>query len=174
MEKIHPDDKNYFLKFENRIAEFYNDLPFEKRGKYTYHHDFRVKTKEGKYIRLLHQIVPIEFDEHNFYRTFGMHTDITHIKRDGVPSLSIIGLDNEPSYYNIQDFTAFSKSYGLFTKRELQILKLIVAGFTTKEISNELFISTHTVNAHRKNILNKACVKTPIELLRKVFSEGWI
>lgn len=174
MERIHPDDKNYFLNFENRVAEFYNDLPLEKRGSYMYHHDYRIKNKEGKYIRLLHQIIPIEFDENSFYRTLGMHTDITHIKRDGIPSLSIIGLNDEPSFYNIQDTEKFTKSYSLFTKRERQILKLIIEGVSSKQIAEELFISPHTVNAHRKNILTKAEVKTSLDLLKKGLNEGWI
>ncbi|MFN8274768.1 MAG: LuxR C-terminal-related transcriptional regulator [Flavobacteriaceae bacterium] len=174
LDRIHPDDKIYFLNFENRVTQFYSELPFEKRGSYMYHHDFRVKNKAGEYIRVLHQIIPIEFDEQNFYRTLGMHTDITHIKRDGVPSFSIIGLNDEPSYYNIQDAHAFTQSYSLFTRRERQVLKLIVEGRSSKEIADELFISYHTVNAHRKNILSKAQVKTPFELLRKGINEGWI
>lgn len=174
MERIHPDDKNYFLNFESKVAEFYNALPLEKRGSYMYHHDYRIKSKEGKYVRLLHQIVPIEFDDKSFYRTLGMHTDITHIKYDGIPTLSIIGLNDEPSYFNIKNTETIIKSYSLFTKREREILKLIIEGYSSREIANELFISHHTVNAHRKNILNKADVKTPFDLLKKVFKEGWI
>lgn len=171
---IHPDDKPYFLSFENRTTEFLQGLPLEKRGVYKYQHDYRIKTKSGKYVRLLHQILPIEFDEHNYYRSLVLHTDISHIKTEGTPSLSIIGLDGEPSYYNVKDTPIFSKSFDLFTKRERQVLNHIVAGKTSKDIALQLSISPHTVNAHRKNILNKAGTKTPLDLLRKVISEGWV
>lgn len=46
------------------------------------------------------------------------------------------------------------------TEREKEILKLLVNGNTTKQIANTLSISTHTVNAHRKNIMRKLDIKT--------------
>ena len=46
------------------------------------------------------------------------------------------------------------------TSREKEILKLLVNGNTTKQIATELHISTHTVNAHRKNIMKKLDIKT--------------
>ena len=39
--------------------------------------------------------------------------------------------------------------------RELEIVRLIAEGFTNREIGERLFISTHTVMTHRKNIMNK-------------------
>ncbi|MBL4657951.1 MAG: response regulator transcription factor [Flavobacteriales bacterium] len=39
--------------------------------------------------------------------------------------------------------------------RELEIVRLIAEGFTNREIGDRLFISTHTVMTHRKNIMNK-------------------
>lgn len=41
------------------------------------------------------------------------------------------------------------------SKREIEVLKLIAQEFTTQEISEKLFISTHTVETHRKNLLDK-------------------
>lgn len=174
LDKIHPDDKPYFLNFENKLTEFFDKLPLEKRGSYKFQHDYRIKTKTDCYIRLLHQIVAIEFDEKNYYRSLVLHTDITHIKKEGTPCFSIIGFDGEPSYYNVQITEGLSKSFDLFTKREKEILKCIVEGKNSKTIAKELFISIHTVNNHRKNILNKAEVKAPLELVSKSIKEGWI
>ncbi|RZJ99182.1 MAG: hypothetical protein EOO43_27195 [Flavobacterium sp.] len=102
LDQIHPDDKPYFLNFENKLTEFLKDLPLDKRACYKYQHDYRIRTKNKGYIRLLHQIVPIEFDQNNYYRSLVLHTDISHIKNAGIPCFSIIGFDDEPSYYNIQ------------------------------------------------------------------------
>lgn len=41
------------------------------------------------------------------------------------------------------------------SEREVEIIKLIAEGFINKEIADKLFLSTHTVNTHRKNIMNK-------------------
>jgi len=46
------------------------------------------------------------------------------------------------------------------TKREKTILKMVVRGLTTQDIAESLFLSTHTVNTHRKNISNKLGIKT--------------
>lgn len=41
------------------------------------------------------------------------------------------------------------------SEREVEIIKLIAEGFINKEIADKLFLSTHTVNTHRKNIMSK-------------------
>jgi DNA-binding NarL/FixJ family response regulator len=44
--------------------------------------------------------------------------------------------------------------------REKEVLKLVALGLTNKEIGERLFISTHTVITHRKNITAKLGIKT--------------
>ena len=46
------------------------------------------------------------------------------------------------------------------SKREIEVLKLIVRGYTNKEIAEQLYLSIHTVISHRKNITEKTCIKT--------------
>lgn len=52
------------------------------------------------------------------------------------------------------------------TKRELEILQLVVREFTTKEISEQLTISINTIDTHRKNIMKKLQVKNTIGLVK--------
>jgi len=46
------------------------------------------------------------------------------------------------------------------TPRELQILHLVLAGQTNKEIASEVYISEKTVEFHLNNIYTKAGVRT--------------
>ncbi len=46
-----------------------------------------------------------------------------------------------------------------FTKREIEILQLIVKGHTSKEIAEKLCLSLSTVENHRCNMIKKAGVK---------------
>ena len=46
------------------------------------------------------------------------------------------------------------------SKREVDILKNIALGLSNREIADKLFISTHTVVTHRKNITRKLGIKT--------------
>lgn len=50
------------------------------------------------------------------------------------------------------------------TEREIQILKLIAQQYSTKEIAEKLFISTNTVETHRKNLIKKVKVKNVVGL----------
>lgn len=52
------------------------------------------------------------------------------------------------------------------TKRELEILQLVVREFTTKEISEQLTISINTIDTHRKNIMKKLNVKNTIGMVK--------
>jgi len=60
----------------------------------------------------------------------------------------------------------------IFSKRELEILKLLADEFTTQEIADKLFISFHTVESHRRNMLTKAGTKTTTGLVRFAAEHG--
>jgi DNA-binding CsgD family transcriptional regulator len=51
-----------------------------------------------------------------------------------------------------------------FSSREMEIIKLIESGLSSKQIADKLFISVHTVNTHRRNILDR-CGKDNISNL---------
>lgn len=58
-----------------------------------------------------------------------------------------------------------SKKNSQLTPRETEIIKLIAQEMTTAEISRKLFLSEHTVETHRKNIVRKTGTKTIIGLV---------
>lgn len=99
--------------------------------------------------------------------SYGYHAYKT--RRDTL--FSLIGLDDEPSFFNIQPDEAFTKSYDIFTKREREILKCIVEGKSSKEIAEELFSKSAYCKYAQENILAKATVKTPVELINKAIKE---
>lgn len=43
----------------------------------------------------------------------------------------------------------------MISKRELEIIQLIASGYSNPQIAKQLFLSNHTVNAHKKNIFSK-------------------
>jgi DNA-binding NarL/FixJ family response regulator len=60
------------------------------------------------------------------------------------------------------------------TASEIEIVKLIAEGLTTKEIASKRNISYHTVNTHRKNIFRKVEVTNASELIMHAIKAGWI
>ncbi len=72
---------------------------------------------------------------------------------------------------------AYHRQYPLqkiprFTRREREILQLIIAEKTTKEIAGMLFLSEKTVETHRSNLFMKLDVKNIAGLVRKAVEWG--
>jgi DNA-binding NarL/FixJ family response regulator len=51
------------------------------------------------------------------------------------------------------------------SEREMEIIKLVAEGYSNKEVADKLFLSTHTVTTHRKNIMNKLGVNNTAGLV---------
>jgi DNA-binding NarL/FixJ family response regulator len=66
------------------------------------------------------------------------------------------------------------KDTGQLTISEIEIVRLISEGLTTKEIALRKFISYHTVISHRKNIFRKLGVTSISELIMYSIKAGWI
>jgi DNA-binding NarL/FixJ family response regulator len=57
------------------------------------------------------------------------------------------------------------------TKREGEVAELVVTGLSTLEIAKKLYISNHTVQFHRSNILKKLNLKNTVDLVKLMIEE---
>ena len=57
------------------------------------------------------------------------------------------------------DVDGFTCEAVILTERETEIIKLIAEGLTNIQIADYLFLSAHTINTHRKNIMSKLGVR---------------
>ncbi len=62
----------------------------------------------------------------------------------------------------------------IISRREREVLKLIVYEYTTSEIAEKLFISMNTVESHRSNLLTKLEVKNTAGLVRVALEQNLI
>ena len=62
----------------------------------------------------------------------------------------------------------------ILTSTEMEIVKAIAQGKTTKEIAAERFSSVHTITTHRKNIFRKLNVNTAHEVVKYALRAGLI
>jgi two-component system response regulator NreC len=60
------------------------------------------------------------------------------------------------------------------TPRETEVLRLIVQGYTNRQIGETLSISVRTVEGHRANLLEKLGLHTRVELVRYARDHGLI
>jgi DNA-binding CsgD family transcriptional regulator len=74
---------------------------------------------------------------------------------------------------NIDDgYSDFYKEKFKLSKRELQLVRMIKRGMTNKDVAEELHLSIHTVEAHRKKVHAKLGVSSVAELVKKAFELG--
>ncbi len=62
----------------------------------------------------------------------------------------------------------------VLTKREIEVVRAIARGLSTKEIARQLFISENTVETHRQNIFEKLDVRNMAGLIIKAIAAGYI
>lgn len=58
--------------------------------------------------------------------------------------------------------------------REIEILKLIANGLTNNEIADKLYLSSHTIATHRKNLMRKLKAKNNVDLVISAIKESII
>jgi two-component system, NarL family, nitrate/nitrite response regulator NarL len=95
---------------------------------------------------------------------------------------AIEAVNNGSFYYSsdilrtLTNISADSKSkddeLAHLSKRELEIVKLISEELTTQEIAEKLFLSPHTVDTHRKNLLAKLNVRNTAGLVKFALQHG--
>lgn len=73
----------------------------------------------------------------------------------------------------MSDFNNRKRQYSHeLTEREIEIIKLIAEGNTTKQIAQTLFLSPYTIETHRRNIFSKLGIKNVVTLVRYAVEHG--
>ncbi|WP_439695968.1 LuxR C-terminal-related transcriptional regulator [Mucilaginibacter sp. AW1-7] len=175
IQNIHPDDRAWFLNCQETSGQFLFSLSPQTQMKYKLRIDYRIKKQSGEYIRVMHQAVVIQNDDDGkIIRCLIVLTDISHLKKDGKPVMSYIGMDGEPSYLDVDVKNHFREESNLLSKREKEILYLLAEGKPSKQIADILYISKHTVDTHRKNLLRKTGSASTVELINKTIRDGLV
>jgi DNA-binding CsgD family transcriptional regulator len=66
------------------------------------------------------------------------------------------------------------KSVPKLTRREKEILAVAAMGLTTNQIAEKLFISPHTVESHRKNLIEKFRTSNLSSAIKMAYDYGLI
>ncbi|MFI1773214.1 LuxR C-terminal-related transcriptional regulator [Thalassobellus citreus] len=176
---MHPEDLEKMHEKETTSLNFkLNKIPKEDITKYKTVYLMRLKDASGNYKTILHQAKALNIsNDGKVFQVLSIHTDITNLNPSIDHKISFIS--NEcPSYYSLEtgkNFSLAENSFkNLFTNREKEIIHLVAQGKQTKDIALLLFISTQTVNSHKKNILRKSHCKNTAELITTCIREGVI
>lgn len=161
--RIHPED--YILLMKNGIAQLKLIYQFSSDEKVNYKqiNEFRILSSENRYVRVIEQHQVLELDSRG-----NLWLDLSIM--DLSPNQNI----HEESRSQLLNFrtgkvvpfhTEETKPIIELTRREQEILQLVKNGLLSKEISDMLSISIHTVNTHRQKILEKTGANNSMEAI---------
>ncbi|WP_445733149.1 LuxR C-terminal-related transcriptional regulator [Mariniflexile sp.] len=183
--RMHPEDLASMNEKEALVFEFFfNTIPKEDFFIYKSVYIMRIKHADGAYRTILHQAsVFTASDDGKIEQSLCVHIDITHLNIPINHNISFIST-KKPSFHYAKSSGSYAivakDSHGLknmsfkdvFSKREKEIIELLAQGMTFKETANRLFISPHTINTHKRNILSKSGCKNTAELIAKYYVNG--
>jgi DNA-binding CsgD family transcriptional regulator len=165
--RIHPEDVEFWLQALNSLMKFtLSEIPKEKRQDASYTWNFRFKNAQNVYVNVVQNTTPLIFDSENKPIIGLAHYTVMHpdVKLDITASAKLL---NDKQEYETIYFDSFSQKllHDSVTNRERDIIRLLILDKTSKEISEKLNISSHTVDTHRRNILKKLDITSTGELV---------
>lgn len=134
---IHPKDRFDYQLYLHRFCKNID----KKVYKQYIGKRFRIMLNNGSYLELLQLTEVFNYE--------GQGMLLIHIKKH-YPKLN-----------------SAAKQKTSVSNRELQVLRLLGSGFSSKEIADKLCISNHTAVSHRKNLIEKFRVRNTAHLIRE-------
>jgi len=160
-DQIHPSDRRNLVALKKTITDFYfNILSPKEITSYKATFSLRKKSINNKYFNHHHQAIVLANDSKaSKAEVLIMETKFDYLKTLVDQTVSFIHLKGSEHYLNINILdpvfhNPVSHKFNL-SKREIDIIREISRGKTSKQIANEYHISPHTVRTHRRNILKK-------------------
>lgn len=164
------DFELYSEQIFSKNLEIILDIPQEERNQLLFTNTYRIFNKDKTISHLLqkNRIIADPITGLPLY-AYGSVSNLTNLM-----------LFNREIYHRVEktdDLDATKKtillsdSYKIYdedkklTSQENRIIELLIKGLSTKEIAQKLFISHHTVNIHRSNILKKTNSKNVVQLI---------
>ncbi len=150
--KIHPEEKHQLALNGISILKMFNAFSNDEKLNHKAVYEYRMLNSENNYIRLVEQYQMLELDKTGQVWLMFSIVDISPNQEENSPvKCQLLNFRTG----NFIPFETNQKAELDLTKRELEILKLVKQGYLSKEISDKLSISVHTVNTHRQRFLEK-------------------
>ncbi len=160
--KIHPTDFTYLLKNGISLFKFFQNIPIEERSNYKLITEYRILNADNSYIRVIEQQQPLEITSNGSLWLALSILDISPNQKNLDEELKSELLNFRTGkivpFIELNEKITFS-----LTNREVEVLRLVKEGLLSKEISDKLSISLHTVNTYRQRVLEKLDVNNSME-----------
>ena len=152
-EATHPDDLKRHELALVKMFKIAHELFVAKEGEMLLSSNFRLRNFTGNYSNQLIQCYLFYCQTpYNTVYLINVNTDISWCKKIKHGFHFYAG--NDLTYFKYPDEELLMIG-NVFSDREFEIIRMIQEGLDSEQIAGKLFLSKHTVNTHRKNILEK-------------------
>jgi DNA-binding CsgD family transcriptional regulator len=167
---VHPDDYEKLGIVRSQAVKLGNEIYFGKMGSALLSYTVRLLNTKGNYSFFIFQDY--------FFNTKIPHQ--TAILLQLVTNIDCFTLKpNCFHYYSGNNVSLFKfpnekllKIGTIFSRREMEVIRLIEAGLSSEQIAQKLFRSVHTIETHRQNILLKAEKSNTTEVILDLKNNG--
>jgi len=167
MNMVHPEDIRIVTKVSEATLAYLMECKIKDTFAINLSISNRTRKKDGTYIKILSQMTIVDTDnEGNILSSVAICSDISNIKPSDEVTYKLDG--PEPHiFYDILKKLIDAPMQPDLTEREVEIVRLLAKGNSSKEIASELDISKNTVSTHRKNMMSKLDATNVVDLVLK-------
>ncbi len=167
LDMVHPEDVLMVTKVSEATLAYLMECKIKDTFAINLSISNRTRKKDGSYIKILRQMTIVDTDsEGNILSSVAICSDISDIKPSDEVTYKLDG--PEPHiFYDILEKLIDKPIQPDLTEREVEIVRLLAKGNSSKEIANELYISQNTVSTHRKNMMSKLEATNVVDLVLK-------
>jgi hypothetical protein len=166
----HPDDAFRLGQGTAKVFNLEKDLFINEKGNFLISTNLRLKKPEGGYSNTLFQCYLFYSSiPYKTVFTLQIHTRIDWCKKINCHFHYYVG--NDMTYFRYPDEELLMIGH-VFSNREFEIIRLIEKGLSSEQIAEKLFLSPHTVNTHRRNMLHKSGKTTMSGLIYDLMERG--
>ncbi|MHA7130507.1 LuxR C-terminal-related transcriptional regulator [Algoriphagus namhaensis] len=164
---IHPEDRPELFRFQEIVFRAFHQLSMTEKRSFEFSYTTRwVHRTSLEVFWMLGRVKPYFIDQNGNF-AMDLHVIVrlmappkvdsydwnyTYVKDDGQ---RVMVSKNQPVDTPVK-----------LTKKQKQVVKLILAGYPSKDISEKLNISMNTVGTHRKNILKKLGARNVVDMMK--------
>lgn len=171
-ERSHPSIKERHSVARSKLFKLSQDIFNNQLANMFVTTNLIIKNRLEKYIDLMFQCYLVYSDlPYRSVFVVMVHTDLCDIAQMKHGYHFYSGPD--ASYFRFPDNDLLMKG-NMFTNREYEIINCIAEGLDSEQIASKLFISRHTVNTHRRNVLHKTGMRNTHELILDLKQKGVI
>jgi len=172
VEATHPEDLEKHFLGRKKMFSLGNDLFIAEHGRALLSTNIRIRNSYGEFPDLFFQL-------YFFYSTIPYKSTFLLTVLTNIDSLSkrkhgyhyYVGNNLANFRFPDAELLAMGNPY---SEREFEIIRMIAAGMKSEQIADKKFLSIHTVNTHRRNILSKAGKETIGEVIVDLMNMGML